>query len=196
MLSDDRALPALQALKGSIDAYRAAIGVAADRIEGYLAVTAEDPRHERESVSLGEFAAGRIDIERFAAVSANGNAMDEFERALLTRARDLLREYQKLPDVKFVQDVPPGGRVNLVLANAFAELGRPFGASLTAELVRSGRYDAAEHGVLLHGLPRHPWCSRWTAPTSGPARRRSTSTATRSWCSSCGRPPRRLRSCG
>lgn len=157
MLSDDRALFALQALKGSIDAYRAAVGIAADRIDGYLATTAEDPKHERETVSLGEFASSRIDIERFSALSGNGTAMDEFERALLTRSRDLMREFQKLPEAKFVQDVPTGGRVNLVLANTFAELGRPFGASLTAELVRSGRYDPAEHGVLLHGLPRHRW---------------------------------------
>lgn len=166
MLSDERALLALRALKGSIDAYRAAIALAAERIETYLAASTADPDHSREAVRLGDFAADRIDIGRFAALQGSGTALDEFERALLSRARDLLRDYQALPETKFVHDVPTGGRMNLVLANTFAELGRPFGAMLTAELVRSGRFDAAEHGVLLHGLPRHRWnrAERGVAP--------------------------------
>jgi hypothetical protein len=157
MLSDERATLALKALKGSIEAYRSAIALAAERIESHLATITDDPDHSREAVKLGDFAADRIDVERFSALWGQGAALDEFERALLGRARDLLREYQKVPEAKFVHDVPTGGRINLVLANSFAEFGRPFGATLTAELVRSGRYDAAEHGVLLHGLPRHRW---------------------------------------
>jgi len=157
MLSDERVLAALRAVRGSIDAYRAAVGVAAERIESYLAMTADDPTHAREMERLGQFASDRIDIERFAALWGERAALDEFERALLARARDLLREAQHAADARFVHDVPTGGRLNLALGNTFAELGRPFGATLVAELVRSGRYDPAEHTVLLHGLPRHRW---------------------------------------
>lgn len=157
MPSDARALDALQALRGSIDQYRHAVGLAAERVEAHLASLADDPTHARTAIALGAFASGRIDVERFSSLRSDRPALDELERALLLRAAATLREHAELPDARFHVDVPAGGRLNLVLANTFAELGRAFGAMLISELVRSGRYDGNEHAVLMHGLPRFRW---------------------------------------
>lgn len=157
MQSDERVTAALEALREPMDRYRAAVSVAADRVEAWLASLADDPAHERAATALGGFAAGRIDIERFSALSSDRPALDEMERALVRRASDVLREHAALPDARFQVDVPSGGRLNLALSNVFGEMGRAFGAVLVSELVRSGRYDGTEHAALLHGVPRYRW---------------------------------------
>lgn len=157
MRSDHRAVEALQAVRGGIAAYHTMARTAADRIESYLAARDDHPTQERAARELGGFAADRIDAERFAALWSDRPVLEGLELALMQRAHDMLRELESLPEARFVVDVPTGGRLNGVLANTLAELGRPFGAMLVAELARSGRYDQDAHSSLLHGFPRHRW---------------------------------------
>lgn len=157
MPSDERSTVALQALRESMDRYRGTVQVAAERVDAWLASLADDPAHERVASALGGFAAGRIDIERFSTLWSDRPVLDEGERAMVRRAAAILREHATLPDERFHMEVPPGGRLNLALANVLGDLGRAFGAMLVSELVRGGRYDAAEHAVVLHGLPRYRW---------------------------------------
>lgn len=157
MPSDARVAAALAAAEPQILAFQAALAAAADRLDAQLESAVEDPAHVRVATELGEFAAGRIDITRFAALSQEPEALDDHELALLRRSRDLLREQAALPLARFVVDVPSGGRLCGALGHAFAELGAAYGAMLVAELVRTRRYDAAAHSFLLHSLPRHQW---------------------------------------
>lgn len=157
MPSDARVLAALAAAEPQIRAFQAALAAAADRLEAQLEAAVEDPAHARVATELGDFAAGRIDVTRFAALSQEREALDDHELALLRRSRDLLREQAALPLARFAVDVPSGGRLCGALGNTFAELGAAYGAMLVAELVRTRRYDAVEHSFLLHSLPRHQW---------------------------------------
>lgn len=159
MPSDDRTPAALEALRPFIDSFRQAAAVAAERAEAYLTVLTQEAAQAPATTQLGAFAAGRIDIERFAALSAEHGlrALDDVELAFLRRTVSVLREHASLPDARFVVDVPSGGRLNLALGNTFAELGRAFGAMMVAELIRGGRFDQDQHTLLLHGLPRHRW---------------------------------------
>lgn len=165
MLSD-RALEALHAVQQGIARHREAIAVAAERVEAHLASLVEDPTHARAASELGAFAAARMDVEKFAAFLGDRPVLDDLERALLRHAALALREHAALPDERFHVEVPSGGRLNLALSNFFDAHGRAFGASILAELVRTGRYDANEHAVLMHGLPRHRWsrAERMAAP--------------------------------
>lgn len=162
MPSDDfatatTATAAIETLRPAIDAYRSAIVEAIDRVESYLRSTREDSVHERAAAQLGEFAGGRIDVERFTAVCEGRPALDEFERAFIRRAREVLQEMESLPDSRFVVNVPSGAQLGSLLAITFAELGRAFGAALIVELVRNGRYEERDHEGLLHGFPRYRW---------------------------------------
>ena len=157
MPSDARVLAALAAAEPQIRAFQAALAAAADRLDAQVEAAVEDPAHLRVATELGNFAAGRIDIARFAVLSREREALDDHELALLRRARDVLREQASLPLTRFVVDVPAGGRLGAALSHMFAELGAAYGAMLVAELVRTRRYEASEHSFLLHSLPRHQW---------------------------------------
>ncbi len=156
------ALEALPAIAGALAAFQSRAAAAADRIGEYLVANDAAPSDTGEAEHLGEFAAGRIDIERFNALRADRVALDQSGRAALAHAYEVLREIAARPGDRFIVDLTPGGQLTAVLADAFADLGRCFGAMAAAELARTGRLGAADMD-LAHGLSR----SRWTRAERG-----------------------------
>jgi len=167
MPSDDRLSNVLDALRASVDVYAAALRTAGDRMDALLAASVAGEGDRRDALQLGEFAAGRIDVERFAALHASRWALDDCDRALLHEARCLVRDYATLDPHRLVVDVPTGGRISNAVAHAMAELGRPFGAAIVAEMLRRSRYEEDEHKAMLHSFPRHHW-SRMERDASPP----------------------------
>ena len=156
MRSDDRLPNVLDALRGSVDVYQAALRAAGDRMDAMLATSVASGGERLDALELGEFATSRIDVERFAALNAARWALDDHDRALLAEARRLLQSFVTLDPLRLVVDVPSGGRMSNAVAHTLADLGRPFGAALIAEMLRRGRYEE-EHRPMLQGLPRHQW---------------------------------------
>lgn len=156
------ALEVLPVVAGAIAAFQSRAAAAADRIGEYLAANDAAPSDTGEAQHLGEFAAGRIDIERFNALRADRVALDQAGRAALANAYEVLREVAARPGNRFIVDLPPGGQLTAVLAQTFADLGRCFGAMAAAELARTGRLGAADMD-LTHGVSR----SRWTRAERG-----------------------------
>ena len=153
---DAPALDALKILSDAIGEYQARVATVADRINVYLAADDTESSTTHEAQQLGEFAAGRIDIERFNALWEARETLDQFERAVLTRTHDMLRDIATRPKDDFIINLPPGGRLTAALTNIFADLGRSFGAMLIAELVRTRRF-ANDDMELIHGFPRFRW---------------------------------------
>ena len=153
---DAAGLAALKVFSDSVAAYQARVAAVADRIGVYLAASDAESTTTHEAQSLGEFGAGRIDLERFNALWEAREALDQFERAVLTRAHDMLRDIATRPSENFIIDLPPGGRLNAALTNIFADLGRSFGAMVIAELVRTRRF-GDDDLELIHGFPRFRW---------------------------------------
>jgi hypothetical protein len=152
---DATALEALQFVSGTIAAYQSRVAAVADRIGNYLAANDEAGRDGVEE-QLGEFAAGRIDMERFSALWEEREALDQSQRAVLARTRDMLRDIAARPGDHFITNLSPGGRLTAALTSTFTDLGRCFGAMMMAELVRTGRFRAEDVG-LIHGYPRFRW---------------------------------------
>lgn len=153
---DARGLEALKVCADAIGAYQARVALVADRIGVYLdADDGESPATD-EAQQLGEFAAGRIDIDRFNALWEAREALDRFERAVLTRAHDMLRDIATRPKDDFIINLPAGGRLTAALTNIFADLGRSFGAMVIAEMVRTRRF-GNDDLELIHGFPRFRW---------------------------------------
>ena len=153
---DAIALEALQVVSDAIAAYQSRVAAVADRIGHYLTANDEAGSGGGEAEQLGEFAAGRIDIERFSALWEEREALDQSERNVLAHARDMLRDIATRPGDYFITNLPPGARLSATLAHAFADFGRSFGAMMIAEMVRTGRFKA-EDFELLHGFPRFRW---------------------------------------
>lgn len=156
------ALEVLPVIAGAIAAFQSRAAAAADRIGEYLAANDATRSGTGEADHLGEFAAGRIDIERFTALREERVALDQSGQAALASAREVLRDAAARPGDRFIVDLPPGGRLTALLAQTFADLGRCFGAMAVAELARTGRLRAADM-ELTQGLSR----SRWTRAERG-----------------------------
>ena len=149
------ALEALPAVASAIAAFQSRAAAAADRIGEYLAAN-DAARGAGEAEHLGEFAAGRIDFERFSALRAERVALDHAGRAALTSAHEVLRDVAARPSDRFIVDLPPGGRLTALLSRTFADLGRCFGAMVVAELARIGRL-RAQDTELTDGFSRDRW---------------------------------------
>lgn len=156
MPSDASALEALPIVSGAIAAWQARVVTVADRIAQYLITSDDAGVGSVGGDQLGDFAAGRIDMERFSALWEERKALDQSERAVLTRAHDILREIASRPGDGFITNLTPGSRLTAALSTTFTDLGRVFGAMMIAELVRTGRF-SADAMELIHGLPRFRW---------------------------------------
>ncbi len=152
--------PALpEALGGARESFRAAVAAAAEQVRGFIA---SHSRHgngasERAARELGPFAAGRIDAQRFAALFNGGEPFDARALETLGRAHAVLAEVAAAGDELFSATVPAGADLRERTMAALARAGRAFGAARVVELVRGGRYDAAEHEVYLEAFSPALW---------------------------------------
>ncbi len=151
MPSDARFAPALAAMARPIADFRAIIQGAIAQAETFLTEQAAGAgeRARRAGVELGGFATGRIDPARFAALFPAVPPVEPQAIAALTRAVTTLRAMADRGDAAFLVDLPRGGRLGARVGDALAEIGRAFGAVMLADVVRGGRYQAAQYDRLL-----------------------------------------------
>jgi hypothetical protein len=142
---DDLKRRALRALEPQRQAFHSAVATAVDEVQVLL--DAQRPRKngrgERLAAELGAFAAGRIDMERFASVfgeqeSLSSDAVEGIDAALHTLMA-LLAEGEDLYTLK----VPAGGDLRNEVREALARPGMAFGAGRAVENLRTGATPAA-----------------------------------------------------
>ena len=154
--------PALSPLlKPSADAFRSALASAVESLRGLLAATGrgEDEVLERETAALGGFAVGRVDMQRFVAVTAavRDLAPGVASVPVLERAYDALHHLSEAGYEPFRVVVEPDESLHDAVAEALARVGRAFGAARVAALVRAGTWDAARHERLLERFDQRRW---------------------------------------
>ncbi len=159
MPSDERTRDALAAVAAARDDYRSALVGTVDQLRGLLLTQGGEPDAglSRAAAELGNFAAGHIDVERFAALVASDEVLDEVSRGHLERAVETLESLAASGDDVFIAQVPPGGDLSETVAHALGEAGRAFGAARTAELARTGRFKADEHRRWIDHFPPDQW---------------------------------------
>ena len=159
MPSDERTRDALAAVTAARDDYRSALVGTADQLRGLLLAQGGGPDAglDRAAAELGNFATGHIDVERFASLVASDEVLDKASRGHLARAVETLESLTAAGDDVFVAQVPAGGDLSETVARALGEAGRAYGAARTAELARTGRFKAAEHGRWIDHFPPAQW---------------------------------------
>ena len=86
MQSDERMTAALTALRPQVSLFRFAVSGTIERAHNILAAESESASSRRST--LGEFAGGLIDADRFAMVSTGAEPLDTVGRAVIGRAID------------------------------------------------------------------------------------------------------------
>lgn len=150
---NDRIQLALAAVADRIATFRGVVTTAQERVRSLLS---QGGGVERAALELGAFAAGRLDLDRFAALD-DGLSLDAAARSRLRRIAGVLDDIARLDDMAFVIDVPAGGRLRHVVATALGSFGRAFGALAAVELIRAGRFEPVDHDHLLESFHFELW---------------------------------------
>jgi hypothetical protein len=128
------------ALRRPRAAFDAALISASDELHTFLADQSApvDEHVAQEAARLGQFAAGRIDIGRFAALVGRSASVP---RAALTRIRrihTLLKAFRALGDSLYYVRVERGSDLRDTIRDALAARGRMFNAARHVELLCAG----------------------------------------------------------
>ena len=159
MPSDERVQGAHAALRAKGGAFRAAVETAAAQVRAYLAAhgSRSEERARETALELGQFAGGRIDVGRLAAVLGTTRVLDQQEEAAVRRCADVMDEVLARGDGQFLWHVPPNGDLRATVEDALATLGRAFGAVLVFQAVKAGTYRADVHEAALRSFPFRRW---------------------------------------
>jgi hypothetical protein len=159
MPSDERLQGAHDALRAHDGAFRAAVETAYAQVRAYLAAhgSRSEERARETALELGQFAGGRIDVGRLAAVLGTTRVLDQQEEAVVQRCADVMKEALLRGDSLFVWQVPAGGDLRVTVEEALGTVGRAFGAALVYQAVKAGTYRAEVHEQALRSFPFRRW---------------------------------------
>lgn len=168
MPSDERMETALRALAGPIEKYRSAVVTTAEEVRGYLAShqPADERRDEAVAVGLGNFAAGRIDFDRFSTLLSDEASDDPGLLEKVEGAYKILNEIASGGDDVFRVNVKPGGRLGDAVSGRLSEVGRAFAAGRVAGMATLGSLNSGKNDKLLGPLEFEGWniAERQVAP--------------------------------
>jgi hypothetical protein len=137
---DELKARALEALSGRREAYHSAVATAVDEVRSILDAqkAPENGKGPRAASELGNFAAGRIDPERFGALFSEQERLDGDARERVAAALEVLTELvEQGPDLHTVT-VPTGGDLTATVRTALGGAGRAFAAGRAVAAARSG----------------------------------------------------------
>jgi hypothetical protein len=154
MQSDQPLAPVLSALGPQIASFRFVLSHTLERARTILASASGSSQAQ---VTLGDFAAGRIDAARFSMISSGSLPLDVYSRAVVERIAELMESLLRAGDREFVVEVPSGSNVAEAVRERLASLGLVFAASSMLEHVRRRTFDATQHGWLLESHPFEKW---------------------------------------
>jgi hypothetical protein len=151
---DEQVSAALSGLRTQIDVYRFGVSSTLERAKAMLTA---DSGPTRAGATLGNFASGRIDPDRFAMISVGSAPLDSIGRTVVERAILLLEPILAGGDNEFVVDVRSGGSPGEAIHARLTKLGSVFAAATLIELVRRRAYDPTQRILSFGGHPFDKW---------------------------------------
>jgi hypothetical protein len=155
MPSEDRTAVAVEAIRPRVELFNSAVATTTEQIRGLLAGTGES--REDQSIALGDFAAGHVDVERFSAFIRQDAKVEPTAEQPIRAAQRALDDLLDMSDSLFVLELEQGANLGAAVAERLATIGNAFSAAHVVALAKRGQYRDEEHKQLLNGLPYANW---------------------------------------
>jgi hypothetical protein len=155
MASDERKQIALDAIRTRTELFRSAVAAASDQVRGLLTGTGNVA--EDQSVALGKFAQGRVNVDRFASFAPRAARIGAAAEIPIRAAQEVLKYSLAEGDELFVLRKVEGQALSRRIRHRLGSIGRVFAAARVIELARHGKYREEEHAAMLESLPFPEW---------------------------------------
>lgn len=148
---------ALDAVRSRIDQFHSALTVTQNQVRGLL--VGADNTDDDQSVALGFFAQGKVNVERFASFTPKTTRIDATAEAPIRAAQEVLKSLLAQGDDLFIIETEAGKGLGHQLSVRLASIGRAFAAARVIELAKSGAYKEDKHAATLTRFPYAMWNS-------------------------------------
>ena len=155
MQFEKRTSIALDAIRPRLELFKSAIAVTTEEIRGLLSGSGESS--EDQTVALGNFAAGHVDVDRFSSFTRREARVDSEAETPIRAAQGVLNKLLKEGDDLFVLKITEGANLGSCMAHRLAVIGLAFAAAHVTDLAKRGQYRDEEHQLLLDGLAWPDW---------------------------------------
>jgi len=163
MPSEERRALALEAVRSRIEQFHSALTVTANQVRGLLA--SSDNTETDKAEALGQFAKGKVDMERFNAFTQNAPTIDLSAEAPVRAAEAVLNSLLDQGDDLFIIRTEEGKGLGHQLSVRLASIGRAFAAARIVDLAKNGAYKEDKHAATLERFPYSQWNSSERALT-------------------------------
>jgi hypothetical protein len=161
---EKRTAVALEAIRPRKELFLSAIATTTEEIRGLLVGAGETA--EDQTISLGAFAKGHVDVERFSAFTKQSKKVETEAQTPIRAAQRELNDLLQIGDRLFVLELTEGDNLGAQVAKRLATIGCAFAAAHVVELAKRGDYDEEKHAHLIDGLAYTDWsqAERMLAP--------------------------------
>jgi hypothetical protein len=154
---EERKACALDAVRSRIEQFHSALIVTSNQVQGLLAGSGTTPEDQNET--LGKFAKGKMDMQRFASFAPKAPRIEAEAEAPVRAAHEVLKSLLAEGDDLFVIKATQGRGLGHQLSVRLAHIGRAFAAARVVELAKNGAYKEDKHAETLQRFPYATWNS-------------------------------------
>ena len=157
MPSEERKACALDAVRSRIEQFHSALIVTSDQVRGLLSGSSNTMEDQNES--LGFFAKGKMNMERFASFAPKAPRIETEAEAPVRAAKEVLKSLLAEGDDLFIVRTERGKGLGHTLSVRLAHIGRAFAAARVVALAKNGAYKEDKHAATLERFPYAHWNS-------------------------------------
>jgi len=157
MPSEERRAIALQAIRPRIEMFHSALTVTINQVRGLLAGSGNTT--DDKSATLGKFAQGKMDMDRFASFAPKTARIDADVEAPVRAAQAVLKSLLAQGDDLFILKTEAGKGLGHQLSVRLAQIGCAFAAARVVDLAKNGAYKEDKHAATLERFPYSVWNS-------------------------------------
>ena len=155
MQFDKRTGIALEAIRPRLERFRSAIAITTEEIRSLLSGAGQT--RDDQSIALGHFASGHVDVDRFSTFTRHETRLDADVEAPIRAAEEVLNRLLHEGDELFVLQLAPGSCLASAVAHRLEVIGLAFAAAHVVDLAKRGQYREEQHAPLLEGLQWADW---------------------------------------
>ena len=154
---EERRAIALESVRPRIEQFHSALAITAEQVRGLLAGSNDTETDQNES--LGHFAKGKMDMDRFESFTQKAPRMEADAEAPIRAAQEVLKSLLAEGDDLFIIKGVEGRGLGHQLSVRLAHIGRAFAAARVVDMAKNGAYKEEKHAKTLERFPYAVWNS-------------------------------------